>query len=168
MQPQPLRSACAPEPTPCLIIQDMSTAFHRRHGRQEPGQGRGAAPSLGQGSPGPAWNLIGRPPNSCYTLVTRGVPTWPHSQATREEVCTQESLAYSATFLDHTPEGSDNSIPHLLASLTPNSSTQPPPDLSTPLTAPSRELLRKATCLNEGGEGRAENGTGQARQTRGP
>ena len=79
-----------------------------------------------------------------------------------------ESLAYSATFLDHTPEGSDNSIPHLLASLTPNSSTQPPPDLSTPLTAPSRELLRKATCLNEGGEGRAENRTGQARQTRGP
>lgn len=40
VQPQPLRSACAPEPTPCLIIQDMSTAFRRQHRRQEPGRGR--------------------------------------------------------------------------------------------------------------------------------
>lgn len=54
-QPQPLRSACALEPTPCLIIQDMSTAFHRRALAREAGArpGRENAPPLRPALPQP-------------------------------------------------------------------------------------------------------------------
>lgn len=138
-QPQPLRSACAPEPTPHLIIQDMSTAFHRRHGRQEPGQGRGQPPSPGQGSLVSAGDLVELPhklllyPSHSWGPLMAPLPGHPRKRAAR-------SPQLILPLLWTTPqEGSANSVSQLLASLTPDSSIQPPPDPTPP--PPSRWLL---------------------------
>lgn len=59
-------------------VSPAARAAGARPGGQPPAQDRDLQPT---------WNLIRRPPNSCYTLSSRvGVPTWPHSQATGEEL----------------------------------------------------------------------------------
>lgn len=105
-QPQPLCSACAPEPTPCLIIQDMSTAFHRRHGQQEPGQGRGRPPAQDR-DPGLCLRPCRAAPQTLalYTLVTHGGLRWSHSQATQGRVLHPAPSAPSATFGPHPRRG---------------------------------------------------------------
>lgn len=141
----PSRSAQhAPEPTPCLIIQDMSTAFHRRHGQQEPGQG-GGSPQPRTGISGPCLEPHREVSNSCYTLVTRGVPTWPHSQATGEERLALRVLSLFCHFSGPHPESKQPTHPSTSwPSLTPNTSTQPPPDLAISThSTPSREPLGK-------------------------
>lgn len=131
----------------------MSTAFHRRHWRQEPGQGRGQSPCPGQGSPAPALDLVRCPPNSGYSLGTRGVPRRLHSQATQGRDLHPESSVHSATFRDHAQEGSANSIPLLPDSCRQHPATTCP---HSPTHSCFQKLLGRATCLNEGG--RAEEG----------
>lgn len=141
-QPQPLCSACAPEPTPCLIIQDMSTAFHRRHGQQEPGQGRGRPPAQDRDPRSLPETLSGCPPNSCsiYPSHSWGPQMVPLPGHTGKSAA-PSALGSFCHFWTTPQEGSANSIVRLLASLIPGSSTQPPPDPTTPLTVASRNSL---------------------------
>lgn len=142
VQPQPLCSACAPEPTPCLIIQDMSTAFHRRHGQQEPGQGRGQPPAQDRDPRSLPETLSGCPPNSCsiYPSHSWGPQMVPLPSHTGMSAAPRV-LGSFCHFWTTPQEGSANSIVQLLASPIPDSSTQPPPDPTTPLTVASRNSL---------------------------
>lgn len=121
-QPQPLRSACALEPTPCLIIQDMSTAFHRRALAWE----AGARP--GRENPRPTPALDGGPGiRGASKTPTIPCQLWgpqiAQSQATQGmRLCSECPAPFPSLFPDHTPQMVNQ--PHLLASLTPDSSLQ--------------------------------------------